>query len=183
MSQPYLGQIMLFGGTFAPRNYMTCAGQLVSIAQFDALYNLIGTTYGGDGVNTFALPDMRSRIPIHMGQGPGLSTYVIGQRAGTESVTLTPTTIPQHNHMVAVVTGLGGNAAKPNSTTYLADEFQNPATQPSLAYIPYSSANTQVPLAGQTIAPAGQSVPHSNLQPYQAALYCIAVEGIYPSQG
>jgi microcystin-dependent protein len=182
MSQPYLGQIMLFGGTFAPRGYMTCSGQLLAISNYDALYNLIGTTYGGDGVNTFQLPDMRSRIPIHMGTGPGLSTYVIGQNSGFESITLTPTTMPQHNHMVSVVTGRGGNAATPNSTTYLADEFMNPA-QRSLTYIGYASANPQVPLASQTISPAGQSQPHSNLQPFQAALYCIAVEGIYPSQG
>ncbi|WP_315837403.1 phage tail protein [Bradyrhizobium prioriisuperbiae] len=182
MSQPYLGQIMLFGGTFAPRNYMTCSGQLLAISNYDALYNLIGTTYGGDGVTTFALPDMRSRIPIHMGTGPGLSTYVIGQRAGVENVTLTTNTIPQHDHIVSVVTGVSGNTPTPNSTTYLADEFMDPAQQ-STAYIPYASANQQVPLAAQTISLTGQTQPHNNLQPYQAALYCIAVYGIYPSQG
>jgi microcystin-dependent protein len=161
---------------------MTCAGQLLAISQFDALYNLIGTTYGGDGVNTFALPDMRSRVPIHMGTGPGLSTYVIGQKAGVENVTLINNTIPQHNHTVAVVTGLGGNSTTPNGTTYLADEFMSPS-QVSVAYLPYASANPQVPLAPQTISPAGQTQPHANLQPYQSALYCIAVYGIYPSQG
>lgn len=182
MTQPYLGQIFTFGGVFAPRGYMTAAGQLLAISQYDALYNLIGTTYGGDGVSTFALPDLRSRIPIHMGTGPGLSTYVQGQRSGSEGITLTPTAIPQHNHMVTVVTGVGGDGSAPKNTTYLADEYTDPP-QTVYTYIPFASGNTQVPLAGQTISITGQTLPHSNLQPFQGVLYCIAVEGIYPSQG
>src|ERR1700755_565539 len=100
MSDTYVGQILVFAGTFAPRGYVLCAGQLLPISQFDVLYNLIGTTYGGDGVSTFAVPDLRSRVPIHQGQGPGLSNYVIGTASGVENVTLISAQIPAHNHLV-----------------------------------------------------------------------------------
>src|SRR5271155_1968503 len=99
MAQPYVGQIMMFGGNFAPAGWMTCSGQLLPISEYETLFNLIGTTYGGDGQSTFQLPDMRSRVPIHMGQGTGLSNYVLAQAAGTENVTLTTAQIPAHNHV------------------------------------------------------------------------------------
>ena len=98
MTTPYIGEIRLVGFNFAPRGWMACNGQLLSIATYSALFSLLGTTYGGDGITTFALPDLRSRIPVHQGQGPGLSNYVIGQMSGTESVTLTQNQIPAHTH-------------------------------------------------------------------------------------
>ncbi|WP_413989003.1 phage tail protein [Labrys okinawensis] len=183
MSDTYVGQILAFAGTFAPRGYVLCAGQLLPISQYEVLYNLIGTTYGGDGATTFGVPDLRSRVPIHQGQGPGLSNYIIGTAAGVESVALISAQIPAHNHQVTVVTGQGTNSVStPSSTTYLADGYQNPATA-AYNYLPYSSNNTQVALATNTIKVAGGGVPHNNIQPCQAVLYCIAIAGVYPSQG
>ena len=109
MSQPYVGQIMIFGGNFAPAGWMLCAGQLLPISEFDTLFNLIGTTYGGDGEQTFGLPNLQGRVPVHMGQGAGLSSYIIGEAAGTESVTLTTQQIPVHNHL-AVAANAAGNS-------------------------------------------------------------------------
>src|SRR5260370_38987616 len=100
MSQPYIGQILIFGGNFAPAGWAFCAGQLVPISENDTLFNLIGTTYGGDGQSTFGQPNLQGRVPLHMGQGSGLSNYIIGQAAGVESVTLTTQQIPIHNHLV-----------------------------------------------------------------------------------
>src|SRR5512135_2464461 len=99
MAQPYVGEIRMFAGNFAPAGWMFCEGQLLAISEFETLFNLIGTTYGGDGQSTFALPDLRSRVPLHMGQGPGLSSYIIGQNGGAEEVTLTTNQIPSHNHV------------------------------------------------------------------------------------
>src|SRR5881394_307932 len=99
MSNPYIGEIRMFGGNFAPNGWAFCDGSLIAISENDALFNLIGTTYGGDGQNTFALPDLRGRIPVHQGQGPGISqNYTIGEVAGVENVTLTTQQIPSHNH-------------------------------------------------------------------------------------
>lgn len=180
MSQPFIGQILTFAGTFAPVNYALCNGQLVQISQNSALYNLIGTTYGGDGINTFGLPNLQSRVPVHMGQGVGLSNYVIGQPGGSENVTLSTSQLPSHNHFVNVVTGQGGNSATPASNVYLADEFQNGAVAANV-YLPFANAN-QTALANNSIGQQGSSLPHDNIQPYVAITYCIALYGIYPSQ-
>src|ERR1700745_1125064 len=100
MAQPYVGEIRMFAGNFAPAGWMFCEGQLLPISEYEPLFNLIGTTYGGDGQSTFALPDLRGRVPVHMGTGGGLSTYTIGESGGVESVTLNQQQIPVHNHMV-----------------------------------------------------------------------------------
>src|ERR1700710_273230 len=113
MSDPYIGEIRMFGGNFAPNGWLFCQGQLLSIADYDTLFNLIGTTYGGDGQTTFALPDLRGRVPIHRGTASSHTTYVIGQRAGSESVTLTTSTMPSHNHGVEVVTGKTSTSGTP----------------------------------------------------------------------
>ena len=182
MSQPFIGQILTFGGNFAPLGYMTCSGQSLSIAQYSTLFNLIGTTYGGNGTTTFNLPDLRSRVPIHMGTGAGLSTYVIGQLAGVENVTLAANQNPAHNHLVNVVTGRGasGSSAAPTGSAYLSDEYQNP-TSTAINYLAYAPTN-QVNLAAVSVATAGGNIPHSNIQPFVALLYCIAVDGVYPSR-
>src|SRR6266478_4251251 len=112
MSSPFIGEIRMFAGNFAPVGWAFCNGALMAIAENDALFNLIGTTYGGDGQTTFALPDLQSRVPIHMGQGSGLSNYVIGEKAGVESVTLTTNQIPIHTHSLLCVSG-GGSASNP----------------------------------------------------------------------
>ena len=179
MAQPFIGQILTFAGTFAPVGYLPCNGQSLPISQNEVLYNLIGTIYGGDGVTTFNLPNLQGRTPIHMGQGQGLSAYAIGQMAGTESVTLITQQLPSHNHAVAVVTGSRANLGIPSAATVLGDT--GPLAATSTDYAPFASAG-QTALAPQSIAPAGQSVPHENRQPYLAITYAIAVEGVFPPQ-
>ena len=126
-SAPFIGEIRMFGGSFAPLGWTMCNGQTLSIAQNDALFTLIGTTYGGDGITTFNLPDLRSRVPIHQGQALGLSPYVIGQVGGTESVTLTTAQMPQHNH--AVMAAAIGNTDNP------VNGFQLPVARMSWCYM------------------------------------------------
>src|SRR5690242_20599428 len=121
MAQPYVGEIRMFAGNFAPAGWMLCEGQTLPISENETLFQLIGTTYGGDGETTFNLPDMQGRIPIHQGTGGGLSTYVIGQKAGVETVTLTTSQIPQHNHQ-ALANNTGANATTPAVNTILATE-------------------------------------------------------------
>jgi microcystin-dependent protein len=181
MAQPFIGQILTFGGNFAPLNYALCNGQLLQISQFTALYQLIGTTYGGDGIQTFALPNLQSRIPVHQGQGNGLSPYLLGQAEGSEDVTLSTSQLPTHSHAVNVVTGAGA-LATPGGNTYLASQAPAPAGNANV-YLPYSSANIQIPLATNSVTQTGQSLPHPNIQPVLAITYCIALEGIFPTQG
>jgi microcystin-dependent protein len=173
MSDPYIGEIRMFGGNFAPLGWAFCDGQILPIAANDALFNLIGTTYGGDGVTTFALPDLRGRAPIHMGTGPGLSGRVIGESFGVESVTLTTNTLPQHSHSFAGSTATA-SATSPQNQVVAAPstiDLYRPATVPSAALNPAA------------LASAGGSQPHDNMQPYQCVNFIIALEGIFPTQG
>lgn len=163
---PYIGQLLLVGFNFAPEGWALCAGQLMAINQNPALYNLIGTTYGGDGVNTFALPDLRGRVPVHQGAG-----YVIGQIAGNESVTLTLQNYPQHVH-----TFLAGSANANNT---------NPSGNAIGGGVPAFGATPTVAgqFVGGTISLApGNSLPHENRQPFLAMNWIIALNGVYPSQ-
>lgn len=177
MSQPYIGEIRMFafGTRGAPNNWQACDGSLLPIAQYDALFALIGTTYGGDGQTTFAVPDLRGRVPIHQGQGPGLSNYVIGQRAGTETVTVLPTQMPAHTHVAvattaAASTGSPGNGVLPgavaNQTMYVTD----------------TTGGAPFTLAASSVTNAGGSQPHENCMPTLTVQFCIATFGIFPSQ-
>jgi microcystin-dependent protein len=169
--QPYLGSVMMAGFNFAPQGWRLCDGQLVSISENDALFQLIGTTFGGDGKNTFGLPDLRSRIPVHQGQGPGLSSYIIGQSGGVEEVTLTVNQIPIHNHLLTASTA-SGSAATP-SNNFIA---QNADGIDSFTNSSNGTLNTS------TMSGTGGSEPHSNIQPYLAIYFSIAMEGIFPAQ-
>lgn len=171
----FLGMIGLFGFNFAPKGWMSCNGQLLSIAQNSALFALLGTTYGGDGVTTFALPDLRGRVPNGQGQGPGLSSYQMGQAAGTEHVTLIQTQMPQHNHTLNV----SGNPGTSNSPagTVLAQAFD--ANEGVVNTYGTAINATASP---QAIGLSGGNQPHENMQPYLTMNYCIAVEGIFPSR-
>lgn len=160
MATPFIGQITLFAGNFAPRGWAFCQGQLLSIAQNTALFSILGTTYGGDGQTTFALPDLRGRVPLQQGQGPGLQSYVLGQKAGTETVTLTVNEMPAHNHSITVT------AVPPGGTI--------PAVDGQLTPTPLNAFEA----SGMT----GGSQPHNNLQPYLALNYIIALQGIFPSR-
>jgi microcystin-dependent protein len=175
MSQPFLGQICIFGFTFAPRGWALCNGQILSISQNTALFSLLGTIYGGNGQTTFALPNLQSRVPLHYGTGPGLSTYDIGQLAGTETVTLTVSEIPAHIHAGAVKasTAESGLDSQPTS--------KYPAAGVSSGLYA-SSSDTQMAADSVQTAIAGGSQPHSNLQPYLAVNFCIALQGIFPSR-
>ncbi len=182
MSQPYVGQVLIFGGNFAPAGWMTCQGQLLPISEYETLFNLIGTTYGGDGQSTFALPDLQGRAPVHMGQGNGLSNYAIGQAAGVESVTLTTQQIPAHNHFVQVDTGnTTNNTSKPTNTSYLSDEVQGAPSDSAFVYVANNGQN-QTTLATQTIAITGGSQPHENRQPLLVLNFIISLFGVYPHQ-
>jgi len=179
MGTPYLGQISIFGGTFAPYGWAFCNGQLMDIATNTALYALLGTIYGGDGVSTFALPDLQCRIPIHMGQGLGLSAYVIGQKSGTENVTLTTAQMPQHNHTF-YATSTSATRASPNN---MLAAVPVGGQLPSFYTIPTSGvAPNAKQLASTAIGLAGGSQPHPNMMPTLCLSFIIALQGIYPSQ-
>jgi microcystin-dependent protein len=167
MATPFLGEIRIFGGSFAPRGYAFCSGQILSIAQNDALYALLGTTYGGDGQVTFALPDLRGRVPIHQGQGPGLYAYIIGQSGGSESVTLTAGELPVHGHAAACSSN-PGTTADPTNNYWAASADLKPYTD-------------QAPNASMLQA-AGGSQSHENMLPFLTVSFIIALEGIFPSR-
>ncbi|WP_317173241.1 phage tail protein [Hymenobacter duratus] len=172
----YIGEIIMFAGNFPPRGYAFCDGQILAIAQNTALFSLLGTTYGGNGQTTFALPDLRGRFPMHAGQGPGLSPHNLGERAGVENVTLTINQMPLHNHTMggAAATTSPGNTNNP-SGALLANDGAGGAQ-----YATGVSSNAT--LAGGSTNAAGGSQPHDNMPPYQCINFCIALEGIYPSR-
>jgi microcystin-dependent protein len=165
MAQPYVGEIRMFGGNFAPAGWMFCAGQLLPIAENETLFQLIGTTYGGDGQSTFALPDLRGRIPLHFGSG-----FVLAERGGVEQVTLTSTQMPSHTHPLLASAGLATDtnpSAKVPAQTSTFDFYQsNPPT---------------VPMAATSIGATGGSQPHDNMQPYLCISFIISLFGIFPS--
>jgi microcystin-dependent protein len=166
MAEPYIAEIKMFGGNFAPLGYAMCDGQILAISQNDVLFALIGTTYGGDGQTTFALPDMRGRLPVHWGQGPGLSFRDLGEMAGTETVTLTTNQIPNHSHPLLANAGAANSPTPVNSIPANDDIYVEDV------------ATTQ--FANTSIANAGGSQPHSNMMPYLCVNFIIAMEGIFP---
>lgn len=173
MSTPFLGEIRLYSFNFAPKGWAFCNGALLSIPQNTALFSLLGTYYGGNGIQNFALPDLRSRVPLHMGSGPG-GTYTIGETAGEENVTLLLTQLPAHNHLLQAVNGPGGAKAPLN----------NLLSQSGTTYPRYATAGSNVvTLNPASIQPAGGNTPHSNIQPYLSMNYCIALAGIFPTRG
>lgn len=173
MSTPYIGEIRMFAGNFAPVNWAMCNGQLLPISQYDALYALIGTTYGGDGQQTFALPNLQSRIPLHQGTNPGNGqTYVIGQIAGEETVTLTVPTIPSHRHTVLAATN--ASSVSPSGAY-----FGGGQANLSMYFAPPPS----VPMSTQMVGIGGGSQPHENMVPFLAVTFIIALFGIFPTQG
>lgn len=177
MSTPYIGEIRMFGfGTRgAPTGWQACDGSLLPISQYDVLFALLGTTYGGDGQTTFAVPDLRGRVPIHQGQGPGLSNYVIGQRAGTETVTVLPTQMPAHTHALAV-TSSAATAASPGGG------LMPGALSGETFYVSDIAGATPVAMSTQSVSLSGGSQPHENCMPTLTVQYCIATEGVFPSQ-
>ncbi len=182
MSEPFLGEIRMFGFNFAPTGWAQCNGQLMSIAQNTALFSLLGTTYGGDGRTTFGLPNLQSRVPVHQGQGPGLSPYIIGEQTGTETHTLLQTEIPAHNHIVncdGSATGRGGSTFGVGTGETPVNNFPGLAASAVSAVYSGNHNNTMNP---GVLSVVGGSQPHSILQPLLVVNFCIALQGIFPSR-
>jgi microcystin-dependent protein len=176
MSDPFIGEIILFAGNFAPRGWAFCQGQILSIAQNTALFSILGTTFGGNGQTTFALPDLRGRVPVGTGQGPGLPSINLGEVSGEPNHTLINLEMPAHSH-AAQASGVasGGSSASPAGGTWASSTSRDNL---------YSSAAPDSPMAAGNISvgAAGGSQPHNNMQPYVGLNYIIAIEGIYPSR-
>jgi microcystin-dependent protein len=167
MGQPYVGEIRMFAGNFAPAGWMFCEGQILPISEFETLFNLIGTTYGGDGQSTFALPDLRGRLPIHQGNG-----FTMAQTGGVETVTLTTQQIPSHAHPLLATTN---PATGTNPSNQLLGVTQ------AATITPYGTDGPLTTLAPNSISATGGSQPHDNFQPYLCVSFIISLYGIYPS--
>jgi len=165
MSDPFIGEIRMFGGNFAPLGWFFCQGQLLPISEYEALFNLIGTTYGGDGQSTFALPNLASRIPVHVGSG-----FALAQTGGAETVTLTTNQLPSHSHQAVGSTG-AATSTDPSNAVW--------ATSGDKAY---STAVPNTTMSAAALANAGGSQPHDNMPPYLAVNFIISLFGIFPSQ-
>lgn len=170
MGAPYVGEIRMFAGTFAPAGWATCDGQTIAIAENPTLFQLIGTTFGGDGQETFDLPNLAGRLPIHQGTGSGLSTYIIGEQAGVQTVTLSTQQMPAHSHpMLASLTG--ANSTNPQGNVL--------ASPPTIDI--YRQANPSVSMDAHSITPAGGGQPHENMMPFLAITFIISLFGIFPT--
>jgi microcystin-dependent protein len=167
MSQPYVGEIRMFAGNFAPAGWMFCEGQLLPISEYETLFNLIGTTYGGDGQSTFALPDLRGRLPIHQGNG-----FTLAEDGGVETVTLSVPQIPAHSHAFLATVAAGGSAVPTNNVLGAL------STAGNLLYIPAAGTTPMAPNACGSI---GGSQPHDNFQPYLCVNFIISLFGVFPS--
>lgn len=173
----YLGIVKLFAGTYAPRGWAFCDGRLIAISQNSALFSLLGTQYGGDGIQTFGLPDLRGRVAVGAGQGPGLSNYVAGEITGTETVALTTSQMPAHTHGTAVLADFGTNASPVNAVPAITVASTDGGETVNVrGYGPTPNAT------GGNVLPAGGSQPFSVLQPLLGMNYIICLEGVYPSR-
>ncbi len=182
MAQPYLSQILMFGGNFAPKNYALCNGQLLAINQYQALFSLLGTQFGGDGIRTFGLPNLQSSLPVGMGQGQGLSNYTIGQAGGTPNVTLTQAQVPSHQHFLQAVNAASATTSTTVSNTVLPGTPS--ASGAALYAVPSTSGPTLIPwpLAPGVCSQQGNNQPHSNLMPSLCITFAIALAGVYPTR-
>jgi microcystin-dependent protein len=172
MADPFVAEIRIFGFNFAPRGWAFCNGQLLPLSQNTALFSLLGTTYGGDGKSTFALPDIQGRVPMHPGQGPGLSSHNLGETGGTTAVTLLPSEMPAHTHTLGVQTAPLGATATPAGTTL---------GRPASGKLYVAAANPPlVTMSPSMLAGAGGGQPHNNLQPFLTFNFCIALQGVFP---
>lgn len=174
MSEPFIAEIRIFAGNFAPRSWAFCDGQLLPISSNTALFSLIGTTYGGDGRSTMALPNLQGRAPMHPGRGPGLTSRRLGERSGTENVTLMDTQIPSHSHFLGVDAS-GSQPVGPSAASSLANSRGINAWQTN-------TTNNLTGLAPESIGDTGGGQPHSNVQPFLSLNFIIALQGLYPSR-
>ncbi len=175
MSEPFIAEIRIFAGNFAPRGWAFCDGQLLPVSQNTALFSLIGTTYGGDGRTTTALPNMQGRAPMHPGRGPGLSARRLGEKIGSENVTLTEAQIPSHSHTARANKSPGNNDQTPGTTTSIGRAIQGKLFQTN------TTANL-VDMASETLSTTGGGQAHTNVQPFLVMSFIIALVGLYPSR-
>lgn len=175
MSEPFIAEIRIFAGNFAPRSWAFCNGQLLPVSQNTALFSLIGTTYGGDGRSTTALPNLQGRAPMHPGRGPGLTSRRLGQRGGTEMVTLSEAQMPNHTHTM-MADAFPASFQVPNTSRSLA------RSSGAMAFHSTTGSNV-VSMADAALEPTGGSQPHNNLQPFLTINFIIALQGLYPSRG
>ena len=171
MSDPYIGEIRMFGGNFAPAGWAFCSGQLMPISENDALFTLIGTTYGGDGQETFALPNLQSRTPIHSGTGQDGQTYQLGESFGVEEVTLSTQQIPVHTHPMLAATELGSSNSPGGNLLANCSALKI-----------YTASAPSIALAPNSVTPVGGSQPHDNMQPFLCISFIISLFGVFPSQ-
>ncbi|MEL7450443.1 MAG: tail fiber protein [Pseudomonadota bacterium] len=174
MPDPFIGEIRMFAGNFAPRNWALCDGQLLPISQYSALFSLLGTHYGGDGRSTFGLPDLRGRAPMHAGQGPGLTPRSVGQKGGEETVTLTEAQIPAHRHLVHVRNDSGNSPEPANRVPAI--ESKTDADYGDLPSPPADSFDASC------VSMTGGGQAHDNMAPFQCINFIIAIQGLYPSR-
>jgi microcystin-dependent protein len=171
MADPFVAEIRIFPFNFAPHGWAFCDGQLLPLSQNTALFSLLGTTYGGNGKSNFALPNLQGNVPMHPGQGPGLSLYDLGQTGGSDTVTLLESEIPSHSHALRGQAALGDSPVPTNNSL---GRFNN-------GY--QSNTGTLVPMSDQALPPAGGDQPHNNLMPYLTLNFCIALQGVFPPRG
>jgi microcystin-dependent protein len=174
MAEPFLGEIMLFAGNFAPRGFALCNGQILAINQNQALFALLGTTYGGNGVQTFALPNLQSCVGISYGSGPGLSSYVQGENIGSVNTQLTIANLPAHSHVLMAAAATEGTTRSPATNAALANVGRNHSI--------YDGGPGGVAMSGAAIGSAGAGSPFSTLQPFLSVTFVIALQGIFPSR-
>ena len=170
MADPFVAEIRIFPFNFAPRGWAWCDGQLLPLSQNTALFSLLGTTYGGNGMSNFALPDLQGRAPMHPGQGPGLSLHDLGETGGSETVTLLESEIPAHSHTLNSLTAVG------NRTTPVGNSIAR--VTGATPYLPAGATLTS--MAGEALSPAGGDQTHNNMQPYLTFYFCIALQGVFP---
>jgi len=177
MADPFVAEIRIFPFNFPPKGWAFCDGQLIPISQNTQLFSLLGTTYGGDGKSTFALPDLQGRAPMHPGQGPGLSLYDLGQEGGSDTVTLLQSEIPAHTHAMSVSSQLGLE-----NQVNVGNQPQNFAMGDGVNMYGLANSNLKA-MAPQALSPAGGDLPHNNMQPYLTLNFCLAMQGDFPPRG
>jgi len=176
MADPFVAEIRIFPFNFAPKGWAFCDGQLLPISQNTALFSLLGTVYGGDGKSTFALPDLQGSVPMHPGQGPGLSLFDLGQIGGAETITLLQSEIPAHTHGVGRALNDAGNSITPVNSVWA----QSAAGRGGAAL--YKEGSPTGPVNNQSLNVAGGGLPHNNMQPYLTLNFCIALQGVFPAR-
>jgi microcystin-dependent protein len=182
MSDQFLGEIRIFSLSFAPAQWAFCNGQLLAVSQFQALFSLLGTNYGGNGTSNFALPNLQGRVPVDVGNGPGLSPYNIGQTGGTPTVTLLDSENPSHNHLINASSSNAATTADPSGNLYAKGHYIADPTHKGAVDL-YTTTTPAVTLKPTALGVVGGGQPHNNMMPYLTLNFCIALQGIFPPRG